>query len=207
MEERPPPPKMKQYVWKPHMEPEPKPKPKPKSLSTSPATTEKLKIARMMAYQHHIVSLYVGTLSHYVKQALPNQTSLQDEVASLLQDVSSEAVRIKREAQILTGMNIEHLVENGLESLVAQDPIFLDQLCPRVTMEDIENYANMEEDDDGDLVASAQVSTISFVNCRWHSRRQVAQNSAAFLAKKRTNFHSSDHRVVWLMHVFESKAL
>ncbi|KAI7824863.1 hypothetical protein BC939DRAFT_449444 [Gamsiella multidivaricata] len=152
---------MKQYVWKPFKEPEPKtekPKPKqkqkpaPKSLSTSTAKTYKLKITRMLAYQHPTTSLHIGTLSANIEQALPSQNSLQHEVKSVLLDAASEAARIKRKAQMLIGKYLECLVEKGLERLDAQDRTFLDLICPRVTMKDVKNNADdaVEEDEDGD---------------------------------------------------------
>ncbi|KAI7832856.1 hypothetical protein BC939DRAFT_434628 [Gamsiella multidivaricata] len=141
---------MKQYVWKPFKEPEPKtekPKPKqkqkpaPKSLSTLTAETYKLKITRMLAYQHPATSLHIGTLSANIEQALPSQNSLQHEVKSVLLDAA------------------KRLVEKGLEGLDAQDRTFLDLICPRVTMKDVENNADdaVEEDEDGNQIAGIEV--------------------------------------------------
>ncbi|KAF9346559.1 hypothetical protein BGX26_001918 [Mortierella sp. AD094] len=103
---------MKQYVWKPYKEPENKPekpksklkpKPVPKSLSDSTAKTDKLEIARMMAYQHPTTCLFIGNLSANVKHALPGQEGLQHEAMSVYQEAASEAARIKRKGQRLIG--------------------------------------------------------------------------------------------------------
>ncbi|KAG0182631.1 hypothetical protein DFQ28_001942, partial [Apophysomyces sp. BC1034] len=158
---RPPPPKMKQYVWKPYKEPEhkpekpkpkQKPKPAPKLLSDSTAMTDKLAISRLMAYQHPTTALYVGTLSANIKRVLPSQDNLQHKVMSVHLDAARESVYIKREAQRLIGAFIESL---DAESLDTEDRKFLDLICPRVSMKNVKTGADgaTEEDEDGDEIA------------------------------------------------------
>ncbi|KAG0037855.1 hypothetical protein BGZ83_003295, partial [Gryganskiella cystojenkinii] len=107
MKERPPPQKMKQYVWKPFVEPEPKPdkpkqkpkpKPKPKQHSESTALTTKLTIKRMLSYHHPTISLHMGMLSNDIKEAVPDDTQAQQEIKSVLERAACEAARVKREA-------------------------------------------------------------------------------------------------------------
>ncbi|KAG0074293.1 hypothetical protein BGZ92_003449 [Podila epicladia] len=160
---RPPPPKMKQYVEKPYMEPEhkpekpkpkPKPKPKLKTLSNSTAKTEKLAITWLMAYQHPTATLYIGTLSANVKHALPDQDNFQQAVMAVHLKAASEAARIKRKAQTLIGTYIKHLADKGLENLDTKDRNFMDLLCPRVSAKDIKKDANdaLEDNDDDDEI-------------------------------------------------------
>ncbi|KAI1286127.1 hypothetical protein EDD11_000592, partial [Mortierella claussenii] len=161
MTKRPPPPKMKQFVWKPFKEPDdkpekPKPRPKPKPalklLSDSTAATNKLALSRLMNYQHPTANLFVGTLSANIKRVLPGEDSLRDEVMSVCLGAISEAARIKREAQRLIGTYLEHLTKKGLEGLDVEDRVFLDLLCPRVSMGDVKKGAEVvaEDDDDDD---------------------------------------------------------
>ncbi|KAG9321417.1 hypothetical protein KVV02_000551 [Mortierella alpina] len=166
LKRRPPPPKMKQYVLKAYKEserkpekPKAKPKPKPalKSLSDSTASTDKLAVKRLMAYQHPTATFHVGTLSANVERGLRNQSGLQTEVMSVLQSAISEAARIKRQAQRLIGKYLEHLSRKGVESLEAEDRRFLDLLCPRVSMADVKDDSNdaIEDDEDGDRAVAA----------------------------------------------------
>ncbi|KAI7819816.1 hypothetical protein BC939DRAFT_505458 [Gamsiella multidivaricata] len=111
----PPPVKMKLYKFKPYKEPEakdelepssdePKPKPKPKfkTLSDSSAATRKLAITRLLQYQHPTSTLNVGTLSANLRRALPNDGTVQQEVALCIRNAVREAARIKRQGQRVT---------------------------------------------------------------------------------------------------------
>ncbi|GJJ78017.1 hypothetical protein EMPS_10376 [Entomortierella parvispora] len=162
VKKRPPPPKMKQYTWKPHKEQDPKPDkaqpaPKPKApLRTlesfvEPAKTEKIGVIRSMRYQHPTSSLSIGTLAANVKLALEDEDSLQYEVVTVIEAAVMEATRVKRQAQVLIGTFIEYVDRNGVTE---EDRKHLDQFSPRVDMSNIKHDADnpVEVDDDGDEV-------------------------------------------------------
>lgn len=159
--QHPAPDKMKQFKLKPYKEPADKPsepndnrsrKPKPKPRSTSTASTMKLQVMRSMAYQHPTSSLYIGTLWANIKNALPNQPILQQEVIDCIQEASQEAARIKRKCQVLIGSFIERLDCMGLEHLSDTDREILDCFCPRLKIKDAEDKDDgpAEEDEEQD---------------------------------------------------------
>ena len=93
-------------------------------------------------------------LSNNIKQAVSDNSQVQQEVMSVLEHAVSEAARVKREAQALIGSYIELLVQEGLEGIDGKDRAFLDLLCPRVTMDNVKSDADdtIKVDDDGDEI-------------------------------------------------------
>ncbi|KAI8599776.1 hypothetical protein EDD21DRAFT_355146 [Dissophora ornata] len=166
----PPPDNMKVYKFKPYKErtviPEvstedskaktkvkaktkPKTKPKIKTLATSTAQTRKLAIMRHLAYHHPTSSLKVGTLAANIKRVVPTDGVLQQAVTRCIRDAVHEAARTKRESQRTIGKFIEYINKNGLGPT---DRRFLDLLCPRVSMKDVEDKEDeeAEKEDEGD---------------------------------------------------------
>ncbi|KAI7831143.1 hypothetical protein BC939DRAFT_221112 [Gamsiella multidivaricata] len=160
----PPPFKMKLYKFKPYKEPEakdelepssdeskpkPKPKTKLKTLSDSSAATRKLAITRLLQYQHPTSTLNVGTLSANLRRALPNDGTVQQEVALCIRNAVREAARIRRQGQRVIGKFVEHVNKHGPGP---NDHRFMNFLCPRVSIKDAKKLDDgcAAEDDDED---------------------------------------------------------
>ncbi|KAG0348128.1 hypothetical protein BGZ54_004709, partial [Gamsiella multidivaricata] len=128
---------------------EPKPKPKLKTLSDSNAATRKLAITRLLQYQHPTSTLNVGTLSANLRRALPNDGTVQQEVALCIRNAVREAARIKRQGQRVIGKFVEHVNKHGPG---LNDRRFMNCLCPRVSMKDAKKLDDgcAAEDDDED---------------------------------------------------------
>ncbi|GJJ77517.1 putative transposase [Entomortierella parvispora] len=158
-QEHPRPPVMKQLAYKPYKEPEtkrkketsaPKDPPTLKTLSKSTAATDKLAITRHLAYHHPTSSLSIGTLKANIRLALPNQLDLQQEVMEVIQGATSEAARVKREAQRLIGCYVEKLDKIGIDHISSVDKEILRHLCQPVSMEDVKDTDDIAADEEDD---------------------------------------------------------
>ncbi|GJJ75414.1 hypothetical protein EMPS_07772 [Entomortierella parvispora] len=128
----------------------PKDPPTLKTLSKSTAATDKLAITRHLAYHHPTSSLSIGTLKANIRLALPNQLDLQQEVMEVIQGATSEAARVKREAQRLIGCYIEKLDKIGIDHISSVDKEILRHLCQPVSMEDVKDTDDIAADEEDD---------------------------------------------------------
>ncbi|KAG0036537.1 hypothetical protein BGZ82_004071 [Podila clonocystis] len=160
---RPPPEKMKLYKFKPYKElmdtaqdvtesdntkskAKAKPKPTLKTLEGSSASSRKLNVTRLMAYQHPTSCLGVGTLRANIGHAVQNNSNLKGQVVQCIQDAVRDAASTKRRGQRVIGRFIEHV--NCMEpQLDDADRVFLDLLCPRVTKKDAQHYKDDKSKD------------------------------------------------------------
>lgn len=125
-----------------------KAKPRLKTLSTSMASnkTRKLAVTRLLAYQHPTSSLDVGTLWANVGRTVLNDPNLQNQVVQCIRDAVHDAACTKRKGQRVIGQFIEYVDQQGIG---ADDRVFLDLLCPRITRKDAEvHHANDNDNDD-----------------------------------------------------------
>jgi len=127
-----------------------KAKPTLKTLEGSSASSRKLSIMRLMAYQHPTSSLGVGTLWANTGRAVRNDPNLQGQVVQCVRDAICDAASTKCKGQRVIGRFIEHVNCMGPQ-LDDADQVFLDLLCPRVTKKDAKCYKDgNSEDDDGE---------------------------------------------------------
>lgn len=159
-----------------------------------------------MAYQHPTTSLYIGTLSANIKRALPDQSTLQQEVLCCIQEALYEAARIKREGQRLIGSFIDCLSRMGLEHLSDSDREILNCFCPGLSKKDAEDVNAAEEEgaeeeegaaeeDDTDLEGSGKKGKgtgqlqffMSFLVCLYSGNNPrntgMAQKVRAFISR------------------------
>lgn len=99
----------------------------------------------------------MGTLKANISLALPNQLSMQKEVMEVIQGATSEAARVKREAQRLIGCYIEKLDKIGFEHISSVDEEALHHLCQPVTMKNVTDTEDIsvEEEDDNQIIGLA----------------------------------------------------
>ncbi|KAF9015914.1 hypothetical protein BGZ52_006252, partial [Haplosporangium bisporale] len=127
-----------------------KAKPRLKTLSTSMVSnkTRKLAVTRLLSYQHPTSSLDVGTLWANVGRAVLNDPNIQNQVVQCIRDAVHDAACTKRKGQRVIGRFIEYADQQGIG---ANDRVFLDLLCPRITRKDAEvHHANDNDDNDDD---------------------------------------------------------
>ncbi|KAF9913604.1 hypothetical protein FBU30_003235, partial [Linnemannia zychae] len=177
--------------------PQSKPKPKPKSKS-KPAPTWKLQLIRSMMKTHPLSALPIGTLRANIKRTMPNQPSLHQAVTQCIQEASREAVRIKRQGQILIGTYIELLNNIGLDEISEVDREILDHFSKRLVKEDAEcldanNEAEQNDDDDAEIDGKVKSGNAGQLEFLWGFLKSVYSGNPARdvgIGKKVNNFIS-----------------
>lgn len=158
---------MLQYEFKSHRSKKQQPKQpaapsvrqtKPKPIKKQLTEPSKRDLLSAMVYEHPLVTLDLGTLRTNVRAALPDD-SMSQAVIETIRGAVREASTAKRDVQSLIGLYLERIFfppgygDNSLNisphtTIEAEDVVFLDHLCPRLSLKEVADGADEDESDD-----------------------------------------------------------